>query len=169
MKGYALCTFVITVLALTAGPGLAVAQDGGMEETLRKNSFALAVGSLKEDPGEDDSQVSVEYVRWMDHNFGVGVDLSFVDSNTMVRDWAIAIPFHLKFKKYFDFYAGPGYESQNTALVSGDDDDEYFFRLGLGMAFELGQSGWFVEPQVEADLYRNDHKYFFGVGIGYRF
>ncbi len=169
MKGHALCTLVITAVAFIAGPGLVTARDDGMEEALRKNSLAIALGSLKEDPGEDDTQVSVEYVRWMDHDFGVGVDLDFVDSSKMVRDWAVAVPFHLKFKKYFDFYAGPGYESRNSALVSDDDDDEFFFRLGLGMQFELGQGGWFIEPQVEADLFRNDHKYFFGVGAGYRF
>lgn len=169
MKGHALCTSAITVLALIAGPGLAMAQDGGMEGALRKNSLALALGSLKEDPGEDDTQVSVEYIRWMDHNFGVGVDLDFVDSSKMVRDWAIAVPFHIKFARRFDFFAGPGYESQNSALVGSDDDDAFFFRLGLGVEFELGQGGWWVEPLVEADLYRDDHKYFFGVGVGYRF
>jgi len=169
MKGRTLCTSVVTVLVLIAGSGVAMAQDGDMEEALRKNSLGIAVGSLKEDPGEDDTQLALEYIRWMDHNFGVGVDLDFVDSSKMVREWSIAVPAHIKFAGNFDFYLGPGYESQNSDLVGTEDDDDFFFRLGIGWEFELGQSNWHIEPMIEADLYRNDHKYFFGVGAGYRF
>ncbi|TFG62394.1 MAG: hypothetical protein E4H28_07715 [Gemmatimonadales bacterium] len=166
MKGRTL-TFLVVALALVAGSGLAVAESGDTEEVLRKNSVSIGAGSLDEG-AENATQITLEYVRWMDHDFGVGVDLDFADDDKIVREWAIAVPFHLKFANYFDVYAGPGYEFQDES-ITGDDDSDFFFRLGLGVEFDIGQGGWFVEPMIEADLFRSDEKYFLGVAVGKAF
>jgi len=155
---------ICAALTLCVLPAIAGAQEetGDDEELRYRNSLGVKVGNHHED-GHDDTLVGIEYTRILSDRLGITVAFEKVDSAHVDREEALAVIARVGFAKRWVFLIGPGAEFTSDA---GEDDEEFFFRTGLAVEFELGESGWFLEPLVELDLFRSTEKYFIGVKFG---
>ncbi len=158
---------ICAALGLCVSPGVSTAQETENDEAPRyRNSLGIKFGPHHEE-GVDDPLVGLEYTRILDDNFGITVAFDYVRSSAVDREWALAVPARIGFAKRFVFLIGPGLEySEDT---HGENEEEFFVRTGLAVEFELGGGGWFLEPLVELDLFRETEKYFIGVKLGKAF
>lgn len=167
MKGPTLIVPLLALTCLLAVPVTSAAQEDTGE--LRRNSIGLKLGGHYED-SENDPLYGLEYTRWLDEDFGVSVSYDYVDTDMLSREQALAVTADIKFARRWIFFLGPGLEFiDDDRPGAPDDSDEFFFRLGLAVEFELGQGGWFIAPLGEADLFRNEQKYVLGAVFGKRF